>query len=531
MPGSQPIDCRGSGGAPLRHRRPAASSSDARYVRAICCSTWLAFALSPATTDYVTAARAAWPDPGPATVIGVARTPERSRGRLRQRYRRTWRGLRRHLRRRPRARRCGHGAGGAGGRRAGTAARVRRRCSAWPSGPETILPPEPCGAESGAQGGFSSDGGVRRDRGGGWRRRGATAGPAPARRRDRHCRHDGQRHHRVLRRGRLDQALAPRVGPRSRVCALRAGARRLHGSAHRARRRARPVPWFRAHREGDSAGPSRFRRAMADADAGIQALSLRDNDPSLYRLRPPPACAGDRCWLPVVEVVCEVGEGTVHRLWEPLTEKQRPPNGYAAKFSTPYGIAVGFDQRRSRPRCLHRCGGRRYRRARAGRQGALRDRSGQSLSERVHGPHPRCACATAASSRNANRTCAAGPENRCRARSWRRKRRPICASGGWPEERVEPTLALGRGVCGTVLSIWHFCACEGLSTEYRQGSERPRRRGYRRQSEYRPGHRAGARRGRRCGHGATVQRPGSGRRRGERDRGARPARHWRSWST
>jgi 2-methylcitrate dehydratase PrpD len=41
-------------------------------------------------------------------------------------------------------------------------------------------------------------------------------------------------------------------------------------------------------------------------------------------------------------MVCEVGEGTVHRLWEPLAAKQRPPNAYAAKFSTPYCIASGF---------------------------------------------------------------------------------------------------------------------------------------------------------------------------------------------
>jgi len=44
----------------------------------------------------------------------------------------------------------------------------------------------------------------------------------------------------------------------------------------------------------------------------------------------------------IVEMVCEVGEGTVHRLWEPLAGKQRPPNGYAGKFSTPYCIAAGF---------------------------------------------------------------------------------------------------------------------------------------------------------------------------------------------
>jgi len=42
------------------------------------------------------------------------------------------------------------------------------------------------------------------------------------------------------------------------------------------------------------------------------------------------------------EIVCEVAEGTVHRLWEPLAAKQRPPNGYAAKFSTPFLIATGF---------------------------------------------------------------------------------------------------------------------------------------------------------------------------------------------
>jgi len=44
----------------------------------------------------------------------------------------------------------------------------------------------------------------------------------------------------------------------------------------------------------------------------------------------------------IVSMVCDVGEGTVHRLWEPLPLKQNPPNGYAGKFSTPYCIAVGF---------------------------------------------------------------------------------------------------------------------------------------------------------------------------------------------
>src|SRR4030088_17673 len=41
-------------------------------------------------------------------------------------------------------------------------------------------------------------------------------------------------------------------------------------------------------------------------------------------------------------IVCEVAEGTVHRLWEPLADKQRPRNGYSAKFATPYLLATGF---------------------------------------------------------------------------------------------------------------------------------------------------------------------------------------------
>jgi 2-methylcitrate dehydratase PrpD len=49
----------------------------------------------------------------------------------------------------------------------------------------------------------------------------------------------------------------------------------------------------------------------------------------------------------IVSIRCRVGEGTVHRLWEPLEAKRAPPNGYAAKFSTPYCIAVGLVDRRA----------------------------------------------------------------------------------------------------------------------------------------------------------------------------------------
>jgi 2-methylcitrate dehydratase PrpD len=44
----------------------------------------------------------------------------------------------------------------------------------------------------------------------------------------------------------------------------------------------------------------------------------------------------------ITDITCDVGEGTVHRLWEPLAGKHRPPTAYAAKFSTPFCMAVGF---------------------------------------------------------------------------------------------------------------------------------------------------------------------------------------------
>ena len=44
----------------------------------------------------------------------------------------------------------------------------------------------------------------------------------------------------------------------------------------------------------------------------------------------------------IVRISCEVGEGTVHRLWEPLPLKQSPPTPYAAKFSSPYAVAIGL---------------------------------------------------------------------------------------------------------------------------------------------------------------------------------------------
>ncbi|MDH3642093.1 MAG: MmgE/PrpD family protein [Gammaproteobacteria bacterium] len=52
--------------------------------------------------------------------------------------------------------------------------------------------------------------------------------------------------------------------------------------------------------------------------------------------------AGNLAAEDIERIVCKVGEGTVHRLWEPLAEKRAPSSSYSAKFSVPYCIAVGF---------------------------------------------------------------------------------------------------------------------------------------------------------------------------------------------
>ncbi len=91
----------------------------------------------------------------------------------------------------------------------------------------------------------------------------------------------------------------------------------------------------------------------------------------------------------IAAIECETGEGLVDRLWEPLAAKHRPPSGYAAKFSMPFGMAVGFfdraagleqftDEKVRDPRILALAAAH-----------PLRDRSRQRVSGQLHRPHPR----------------------------------------------------------------------------------------------------------------------------------------------
>ena len=154
------------------------------------------------------------------------------------------------------------------------------------------VPAEPGRADAHSQGGLPPDRDLRRDgRGRGRRRRAQTHAEA-----DRRCarrrRFDGGRHHRVSGRRHLDQAHARRLGGAVRDARGAAGARGLPRSAHRVRGHARPVPRLRQHHRGRLRGDrGRFRRPLADRDARVQALSVRDHDASLHRLR---AAAGER---------------------------------------------------------------------------------------------------------------------------------------------------------------------------------------------------------------------------------------------
>ena len=44
----------------------------------------------------------------------------------------------------------------------------------------------------------------------------------------------------------------------------------------------------------------------------------------------------------IKSILCETAEGYVHRLWEPIAMKRRPPTAYAAKFSIPFAVALGY---------------------------------------------------------------------------------------------------------------------------------------------------------------------------------------------
>ena len=124
---------------------------------------------------------------------------------------------------------------------------------------------------------------------------GAAAGVAAAlgldaqadRRCARHRRQLGRRHHRISRRRRLDQAAASRLGGAVRLSARRCWRARAFTVRARCSKACTGCSMAsRTPTQGDYARARRFRRALGDRDARLQALSVRDHGASLHRLRP-----------------------------------------------------------------------------------------------------------------------------------------------------------------------------------------------------------------------------------------------------
>ena len=150
--------------------------------------------------------------------------------------------------------------------------------------------------------------------------------------------------------------------------------------AHGVRGRARAVPWFCPYHRG------RLRRA--DGDFGkrwvTDTLAFKPY-PCGTMAQPYIDCARRLAARgikadDIKEIVCEVAEGTVHRLWEPLGRQAAPAQRLCRQIR--HAVSAGDRLRawRRRARRLHGSCDRRRQRARARGQGEIRDRPPKSLS-------------------------------------------------------------------------------------------------------------------------------------------------------
>ncbi len=98
----------------------------------------------------------------------------------------------------------------------------------------------------------------------------------------------------------------------------------------------------------------------------------------------------------VVEMVCDVGEGTVHRLWEPLAAQADAEQRLRRKILAALLHRGGLHPRQCGLERFLRRGGEGAGGRGARQEGPLPHRPRQSLSRQLHRPHPRDACATAA---------------------------------------------------------------------------------------------------------------------------------------
>ena len=352
-------------------------------------------------------------DDGPCTAIGHARTLSAAGAALRQRHRDPRRGFRRHLRGRAGACRRGDRAGRARGLRAPPArrrggARAASRSASRPCAGSAWSRPSWCTRRASIRPRCSAP----------WRRP-----PASPRRSGSIAAASSMRSaspaawpaasSNISPRARGPSACMP-AGRRNRACARRCwrkhgfiGPRTVfegtHGLFH----------GFAHTTEGDyDALDRRLRHALGHRNARLQALSLRDHDASLYRLRA--AARGAR----------RQGR-TTSRKWSARSARA-PCIGCGSRSPTSSARPTAMARSSRRPTasppasCAAMSGSSDFTDAAVKDPAVLAlaakvryvDRSRQSLSEELHRPHPRRAAPTAAWSRSASPTCAAAPTSR-----------------------------------------------------------------------------------------------------------------------
>ena len=157
----------------------------------------------------------------------------------------------------------------------------------------------------------------------------------------------------------------------------------------------------------------------------------------------------------IASITCDTAEGYVHRLWEPLAAKQRPPNAYAAKFSVPFCVAYGL---------LHGAVG-----LEAFTEENARDPALTALAGKVgyvidpHNPYPDEYTGHVRVELNDGRVV---EERQPHLRGGHRepltradieeKFRGNCAYGGWPRERAERWLVAARRAFDESIDLKEF---------------------------------------------------------------------------
>ena len=157
----------------------------------------------------------------------------------------------------------------------------------------------------------------------------------------------------------------------------------------------------------------------------------------------------------IVSIECDTAEGYVHRLWEPLAAKRRPPNAYAAKFSIPWcigyaivhgpvGLEAFTEEHVNDPRILAIAAEVSYRvnpqdpypdQYTGHVRVSLKDR--RVIEERQ--PHLR-----------------GGHHEPLPRAELEQKFRANCAYGGWPAERADRWLAFARGAFDHDIDLKEF---------------------------------------------------------------------------